>query len=106
MTDGYNTFGNYEEYDPSSPAGLAVASSHLLSVLLQAPNVDAFLTDACVLAAGVVTPPAACGITFRRDGKPFTAAANTDLAAQVDEIQYGADEGPCLMRCVRTASSR
>jgi len=43
-----------------------------------------------------VVPPAACGITFRRDGQPFTVATSDDLAAQVDEIQYVSDQGPCL----------
>jgi hypothetical protein len=39
---------------------------------------------------------AACGLTVRRDGQPFTAATSNDLAAQVDEIQHGVDQGPCL----------
>jgi hypothetical protein len=48
------------------------------------------------LAADVVTPAAACGVTVCRDGQPFTVATSDDLAARVDEIQYGTDEGPCL----------
>jgi GAF domain-containing protein len=96
MPDTFNTSGAYDEYDRSSPAGLHAASSQLLAVLIETPNADAFLNEAAVLAAGVVTPPAACGITFRRDGQPFTVATSEDLAAQVDEIQYGTDEGPCL----------
>jgi GAF domain-containing protein len=57
---------------------------------------DAFLDKMARLAAEVVTPVAACGITVRRDGHPFSAATSNDLAAQVDELQYGADHGPCL----------
>jgi GAF domain-containing protein len=96
MPSNFNSSGAYDEYDQSTPAGLAAAAGQLLAVLLQAPNTSAFLDEAAVLAAGVVTPPVACGITFRRDGQPFTVAASDDLATQVDEIQYGADEGPCL----------
>jgi GAF domain-containing protein len=44
----------------------------------------------------VVTPAAAGGITFDREGRPVTAATSAPLAAEVDEIQYGADDGPCL----------
>jgi GAF domain-containing protein len=94
--NAFNAHGAYAEYDPSSPAGLALASSQLLAVLMQSSNVDGFLDEAARLAAGVVTPPVACGITFRRDGQPYTAAASEALAAQVDEIQYRAGEGPCL----------
>jgi GAF domain-containing protein len=48
------------------------------------------------LAAEVVTPAAAGGITFDREGRPVTAATSAPLAAAVDEAQYSADEGPCL----------
>jgi GAF domain-containing protein len=68
----------------------------LLGVLIDAPNVEAFLDQVVRLAADVITPAAACGMTMRRDGHPFTVSNSDDLAAQVDEIQYGADEGPCL----------
>jgi GAF domain-containing protein len=75
---------------------VASASGQLLGLLVEAPDLDAFLDKMVRLTAEVVTPAAACGITVRSDGQPFTAAASNDLAAQVDEIQYGADEGPCL----------
>jgi GAF domain-containing protein len=48
------------------------------------------------LAAQAMTPAAACGITVRRDGQPFSAATSNALAAQVDQIQYSTGEGPCL----------
>jgi GAF domain-containing protein len=72
------------------------AYGQLLSLLVESPNIDALLDKVVHLAAEVVTPAAACGITVRRDGQPFSAATSNDLAAQVDELQYGADEGPCL----------
>ncbi len=75
---------------------LAAAYGQLLSLLSNAPHLDLFLGRVVHLAVGVVNPPAACGITLRRDHQPFTVVSSNDLAAQVDEIQYGADEGPCL----------
>jgi len=68
----------------------------LLNLLVETTSLDAFLDDVARLATTVVTPGAACGITVRRDNQPFTVSASDELAAQVDEIQYGADEGPCL----------
>jgi GAF domain-containing protein len=81
---------------PSDPAVLASAYGQLLGLLVEAPEIDALLDKTVRLAADVVTPAAACGVTIRRDGQPFTVATSNDLAAQVDEIQYGTDEGPCL----------
>jgi GAF domain-containing protein len=81
---------------PVDPAVLASAYGHLLGLLVEAPDIDAFLDEMVRLAADVVTPAAACGITVRRDGQPFSVATSNDLAAQVDEIQYGTDQGPCL----------
>jgi GAF domain-containing protein len=75
---------------------LAVAYGQLLVLLTDSPGLEEFLEQMVVLAAQVVTPAAACGLTMRRDGQPYTVANSSPLAAQVDEIQYGADEGPCL----------
>jgi GAF domain-containing protein len=68
----------------------------LLAVLADSPGVDTFLDEVATLAAEIVTPAAACGITIYQHGQPVTVATSDPLAAQVDEIQYGADEGPCL----------
>jgi GAF domain-containing protein len=75
---------------------LASAYGQLLGLLVEAPDIDAFLDKMVRLATDVVAPAAACGVTICRDGQPFTPATSNDLAAQVDEIQYATDEGPCL----------
>ncbi|MFC0032321.1 GAF and ANTAR domain-containing protein [Micromonospora chaiyaphumensis] len=75
---------------------LGSASGRLLTLLADSRHVDVFLDDIVRVAAEVVTPAVACGLTVRRDGGAFTVASSGDLAAQGDEIQYGADEGPCL----------
>jgi hypothetical protein len=81
---------------PSNLAVLASAYGQLLGLLVEAPEIDAVLDKMVGLAAEVVTPAVACGVTVRRDGRPFTAATSNELAARVDEMQYGSDEGPCL----------
>ncbi|MET8836065.1 GAF and ANTAR domain-containing protein [Micromonospora sp. NPDC004540] len=75
---------------------LASAYGRLLTLLAESPHVDVFLDQIVRVAAEVVTPAVACGLTVRRDGGAFTVASSDELAAQGDEIQYGADEGPCL----------
>jgi GAF domain-containing protein len=75
---------------------LAVASAQLLSLLSDASHLDVFLHRVVHLAADVVSPPAAVGLTLQRDDQPFTVVSSNNLASQVDEIQYGRDQGPCL----------
>ena len=83
--------------DASGPAlDLAAAYVELQRLLLQSPDVDAFLSQIAVLAAAVTSPPSSCGVTLRRNGEVSTVAASSLLASQADEIQYGRGQGPCL----------
>ncbi len=75
---------------------LAAASAQLLTLLTNATHLDTFLDRVVHLARSVVDPPASVGLTLSRDDQPFTVVSSDDLAAQVDEIQYGHDQGPCL----------
>jgi GAF domain-containing protein len=75
---------------------LVGAYGQLLSLLSNGTHLDSFLQRVVELAAAVVTPAASCGLTLRRDDQPFTVVSNSVTASQVDEIQYGANEGPCL----------
>ncbi|MGR6320183.1 GAF and ANTAR domain-containing protein [Micromonospora soli] len=75
---------------------LASAYGLLLALLADSTHVDAFLDQVVRVAAEVVTPAVACGLTMRRDGDVYTVASSDELAARGDEIQYGADQGPCL----------
>jgi GAF domain-containing protein len=75
---------------------LTAVSAQLLSLLSDATHLDTFLERVVHLATDLVSPRAACGLTIRRDEHPFSVVTSDDLAAQVDEIQYGGNEGPCL----------
>jgi len=68
----------------------------LAELLSSTSPVEDSLFKLAAVAAHAVTPPASCGITLRQDGRPMTVSSSDDLAAAVDEIQYGHDEGPCL----------
>jgi GAF domain-containing protein len=71
------------------------------SLIVDAAGVEDYLQDLVELAADVVVPPAAVGITWVRDGEPGTVLSSSDVAAHVDEAQYSAGDGPCL-HAVRT----
>ncbi|WP_435827553.1 GAF and ANTAR domain-containing protein [Actinoplanes philippinensis] len=79
-----------------SAQDLTPALTRLLALLVDTPPMDDFLTRAVRLAADVIAPAVAGGITTRRDHHPVTVAAGDPFAARVDELQYGAGEGPCL----------
>jgi GAF domain-containing protein len=68
----------------------------LLQLLAQAPDLDVFLDRLVRLAARAVPAAVACGVTLRRNGQAFTVASSDTFAAQIDELQYEAGEGPCL----------
>jgi GAF domain-containing protein len=81
---------------PRDQIELAAAYSELQNLLLEGPDVTAFLEQVVQLAAAVV-PATACSITMRRDKQVTTAASSHEMALAVDEIQYGRGQGPCLL---------
>ncbi len=74
---------------------LAAAYVEFQSLLADRPEVADFLSEVATLAASVVSG-ASCGITMRRDGEVATAASSDEFAGQVDALQYGRVQGPCL----------
>jgi hypothetical protein len=53
------------------PEDMATVFQRLQSLLLSLDDTRTFLQQLTELAAGVVNPPASCGITMRRDGQPL-----------------------------------
>jgi GAF domain-containing protein len=88
--NAYHRYPNQED-----PFGLAAAYAELQNLLLESDGVTGFLDQLAALSAAVV-PASACGITMRRDHEVSTVASSSELARQVDEIQYGHGHGPCL----------
>jgi GAF domain-containing protein len=78
------------------PDELAQALTELTHLMLATPSVEQMLDRTAVLAGAVIRPPASCGITVNQDHQPYTIASSGPLAAHVDEVQYGAGDGPCL----------
>jgi GAF domain-containing protein len=70
--------------------------AELQAVLLSTDSLDAFLRELAAVTVRVVPGAMACGVTLQPGGQPRTVAASDQLANQVDEIQYGVDDGPCL----------
>ncbi len=68
----------------------------LQDALLNTESVEQFLRELAVLAARLVGSGLSCGMTMQSNGQPETVACSDPVAAQVDQVQYQLDNGPCL----------
>ena len=79
-----------------SHATTTSAAAELQELLLATEDITGFLDELAALTVRVLSGDLSCGITLRRDGSATTVASSDTRASQVDEIQYGHHEGPCL----------
>ena len=82
--------------DPTPDLSTSAAVTELQQLLLDSSNISNFLQQLAGLAVTTLPGQLSCGITMRRDHRPITVASSDMQASQLDEIQYGHHEGPCL----------
>jgi GAF domain-containing protein len=70
--------------------------TELQRALLGTQTLEQFLQELATLAARQVTGGLSCGMTMRPTGRAATVACSDPLAAEIDEVQYKLDDGPCL----------
>ena len=83
--------------------GTAIAE--LQTLLLDTPGVDEFVEGVARAAARHVGAATSATITLRREGRPTLVAASDTAAALCDEVEYAADDGPCLTSIDAAGSS-
>ncbi|HKU30858.1 GAF and ANTAR domain-containing protein [Arthrobacter sp. NyZ413] len=79
-----------------------VVSSEIQDLLLDTPDVEAFLSELARHSASVLGSPdneMLCGVTLLRHGSAGTVASSSERALKLDELQYRFAEGPCLTAC-------
>jgi GAF domain-containing protein len=75
----------------------ATAATELQELLLATEDIRGFLDELATLTVRVLPgEELSCGITLRGDREAITVASSDARASQVDEIQYGHHQGPCL----------
>jgi GAF domain-containing protein len=79
-----------------TPSPSPSATAELQELLLATEDITGFLDQLVALTVKVLPGDLFCGLTLRRDRGAMTVANSDTRASQVDEIQYGYDEGPCL----------
>jgi GAF domain-containing protein len=82
--------------DAGTPEDMAASIVEMQGLLLGTETIEEFLTELACLAILTLGDGLSCGITLQPNGRPLTVASTDALAAQVDEVQYGLDQGPCL----------
>ncbi len=75
---------------------LGAAAAELQQLLIDTETLTDFLAEVSRYAAATVGSGLSCGITLSRDGRPCTVAGSDDTAINLDEVQYGHHDGPCL----------
>ncbi|MHA7179491.1 ANTAR domain-containing protein [Arthrobacter sp. MDB2-24] len=71
----------------------------LQDVVLDSEDVKDFLTGLTEVAAAAFSGAHGevfCGVTLLRPHSKVTVASSSERARQMDEVQYGFDDGPCL----------
>ncbi|MEU0051824.1 GAF and ANTAR domain-containing protein [Streptomyces sp. NPDC006184] len=68
----------------------------LTSLLLSTDSVERFLQALADRAPGLAPAVQGVGITLERQGRPLTVVSSGVGASDLDEAQYGQDDGPCL----------
>ncbi len=80
------------------PPGVPIAAglAELADAMLATESLHDFLVQVSRLAAESLPVDGSCGITVQGERRPLTVASSDELAAELDEVQYGVDAGPCL----------
>lgn len=77
-------------------ADVAEALAELTGVLVDDGDLEALLQRVAELSLRTVADCAAASVTLIDPPGPRTVAATGPLALELDQVQYDADEGPCL----------
>ncbi|MEZ0448695.1 GAF and ANTAR domain-containing protein [Cellulomonas sp. ICMP 17802] len=80
-------------YDPLDRAAVI---TELQNLLLETPALHEFVEGIAQAAASHIGPAASATVSMQRDGRPDAVAASDTLAAACDQVEYAADDGPCL----------
>ncbi|SHM80154.1 GAF and ANTAR domain-containing protein [Actinacidiphila paucisporea] len=81
-----------------------VPAVDVTALLLDTDTLDAFLGALAHHALDLAPNATGCGVTLERQGRPVTVSSAGPTATELDEAQYGQDDGPCL-QAMRTGTT-
>jgi GAF domain-containing protein len=81
---------------------MIAVNEYMRDLLLETHDLESFLNALTHISAetlSVAGGPVHCGITLRRHRRAGTVASSSELAQELDEVQYSYGDGPCLTAC-------
>jgi GAF domain-containing protein len=87
-------------------AGTGSVARELQQLILDSDTVELFL-EAFAAHTSTILEPAMqvqCGVTLKRNDRAATVASSSPEATELDEVQYGYGDGPCL-NAIRTGET-
>ena len=83
-------------YEVDDETAIQQSLLSLAQILFCDRSVEETLEAVAALAQQAVGGCDSASVTVMRNGRPQTTASTSELAWDIDQHQYGADEGPCL----------
>ena len=80
----------------SSEGDLAMALDGLARMAVGAQSLESSLEWVAKLAVTAIPGAAGAGVTMQENGRPNTVCASDPFVRDVDDMQYGLGEGPCI----------
>jgi hypothetical protein len=81
---------------PSTDDDVRAAFEQLGRISLAEHSLQSLVQTVTDLAARVLPGDASTSVTILSDGRPRTVASSSDLALELDKVQYRLGDGPCL----------
>jgi hypothetical protein len=96
-----------DDRELSREAERDTVTAQLQNMVIESDDVEEFLTGWVSVAAASFTGlygEVFCGITLLGPRSMVTVTSSSEKARQVDEVQYGFDDGPCLRAALQGAT--
>ena len=77
-------------------SALVNAVDELVALLVAEEPLETVMDRVVAFACAGIDGCDLASVTYMRDGKPETIACTDEVANEIDQAQYGADDGPCL----------
>ena len=106
MTDGADQPASVAVPDAADEADLRDSLEGLAHLAIGQLDLSAMLTHVAEFAVQAIPGADGAGLTLFQEGRPDTIVATAEFVREVDAIQYGLGEGPCITAAAESHTVR